>query len=45
MLTKLKGSKYCYVSATIQLKIRHFLLLNDQIFLIQAIQFSISQQI
>ena len=39
-LTKLNGSKYCYVSLTIQLNISH--LLNDQTVLFQAIRNSIS---
>ena len=41
--TQLKGSKYCYVSLTIQLSIYHlFTRLNDQTVLLLTIQFSIS---
>ena len=41
--TKLNGSKYCYVSLTIQLKISHlFTQSNDQTVLVLTIQFSIS---
>ena len=41
--TKLNGSKYWYVSLTIQLNISHlFMQLNDQTVLFQAIQFTIS---
>ena len=43
MSTKLNGSKYCYVSLTIQLNISHlFTQLNDEIVLFQKLQFSIS---
>ena len=41
--TKLNGSKYCYVSLTIQLNITHlFTQLNGETVLFQIIQFSIS---
>ena len=43
--TQLNGSKYCYVSITIQLNISHlFIQLNVKIVLFQTIQFSISTQ-
>ena len=43
--TKLNGSKYCYVSLTIQLNISHlFTQLNDQTVLFQTIKFNFSQQ-
>ena len=44
--TKLNGSKYCYVSLTIQLNSSHLFIhsVNDQTVLFQTIQFSINQQ-
>ena len=41
--SKLNGSKYCYVSVTIQLNISHlFTQLNKQTVLFQTIQFNLS---
>ena len=45
--TKLNGSKYCYVSLTIQLNVSHLFAhsLNDQTVLFLTIQFSISTKL